>query len=205
VTRRRLTPEERRNELLDIGAELFATRPYDEVLMEDVAERAGVSRALLYRYFPGKGELFAAIYRHAAEQLLDLSRVDPAVPLEEAVSAGLDAHIDYFAANRCTVLTANRTLCGDPVIQAIINDELSALRARMLDACCLAGRQRDVASAALHAWLVFVRVMCLEWLETQNFDRGEVRSVCLRTLLAALAAAEDCHATSVADPLERKL
>lgn len=193
MTRRRLKPDERRTELLDVGAEFFAARPYDEVLMEDVAERAGVSRALLYRYFPGKRELFAAIYQHAAERLLACSQLDPAVPLEKTVSAGLDAHIDYFQANLHTVLTANRTLCGDPVIQAIINDELCVLRGRMLDACGFTGHQRDVASATLHAWLVFVRAMCLEWLENQHINRTEVHSVCLRTLLAALAA-PDCGA-----------
>jgi hypothetical protein len=45
----------------------------------------------------------------------------------EQVAAGLDAHIDYFVANRHTVLAANRVLSGDPVIQAIISDELAEL------------------------------------------------------------------------------
>lgn len=44
-----MKPEERRNELLDVGAEFSATRPYDEVLIEDIAAHVGVSRALLYR------------------------------------------------------------------------------------------------------------------------------------------------------------
>lgn len=186
MTRRRLKPEERRNELLDVGAEFFASRPYDDVLMEDVAARVGVSRALLYRYFPGKRELFAAIYQRAADQLLDIAQVDPSLPLIETVSAGLDAHIDHFAANRLTVLTANRTLAGDPLIQAIIDDELTVLRGRMLDAADFTGHSRDVASAALRAWLVFVREMCVEWLENQAIDRDEVRVVCLRTLFASL-------------------
>jgi AcrR family transcriptional regulator len=184
--RRRLKPDERRNELLDIGAEFFATRPYDEVLMEDVAEHAGVSRALVYRYFPSKRDFFAAIYRRAADQLLAETEFDPAVPLVDLVSAGLDAHIDYFAANRLTVLAANRTLAGDPIVQAIINDELAVLRRRMLDASGLDGHERDVASAALHAWLVFVRIMCVEWLEHDTITRAEVHDVCLRTLLGAL-------------------
>jgi AcrR family transcriptional regulator len=182
-----LKPAERRNELLDVGAEFFATRPYDDVLMEDIAARVGVSRALLYRYFPGKRELFAAIYRRAADRLLDSAQLDANLPLLDTVSAGLDAHIDYFAANRLTVLAANRTLAGDPLIQAIIDDELAVLRARMLDAADFTGHARDVASATLRAWLVFVREMCVEWLENQAIDRDEVRAVCLRTLFAGLA------------------
>lgn len=186
VARRRLKPEERRNELLDVGAEFFAARPYDEVLMEDIAARVGVSRALLYRYFPGKRELFAAIYQRAADRLLERAQLDPNLPLIDTVSAGLDAHIDYFAANRLTVLAANRTLSGDPLIQAIIDDELAVLRARMLDAAGFIGHRRDVASATLRAWLVFVREMCVAWLENQALDRDEVRAVCLRTLFAGL-------------------
>ena len=186
MVRRRLKPTERRDELLDVGAEFFAARPYDEVLMEDIAARVGVSRALLYRYFPGKRELFAAIYRRAADRLLDSVQLDADLPLSDTVSAGLDAHLDYFAANRRTVLTANRTLAGDPLIQAIIDDELAALRARMLDAAGFTGHARDLASATLRAWLAFVREMCVEWLDKQTIDRDEVRAICLRTLFAAL-------------------
>lgn len=186
VTRRRLRPEERRDELLDVGAGFFAAQPYDEVLMEDIAAQAGVSRALLYKYFPGKRELFAAIYRRAADRLLDISQLDPGLPLADAVAAGLDAHIDYFAAHRRTVIAANRTLAGDPLIQAIIDDELAVLRARLLDAAGFTGRARDVASAVMRAWLVFVREMCVEWLEDEKIERDEVRAACLRTLSAAL-------------------
>jgi len=69
---------------------------------------------LLYRHFPGKRELFAAVYRRASDDLLAASPVVPDLPLAGQVAAGLDAHLDYFVANRRTVLAANRTLAGDP-------------------------------------------------------------------------------------------
>ena len=141
-TRRRLSPDERRNQLLDVGARLFAAKPYPDVLMEDVAEQAGISRALLYRYFPNKSALFAAIYRQAADRLLADTQIDPAGSLLEQLSAGLDIHFDYFAANRNTVLAANRVLAGDPVIQAIITDELAELSRRVLEATGLDGSAR---------------------------------------------------------------
>lgn len=186
VARRRLPPDQRRAELLDAAARLFATQPYDEVLMEEVAEQAGVSRANLYRYFTSKRDLFAAIYRRAAEDLLEVATVDPSGPMLEQVSAGLDAHIDYFVANRHTVLAANRVLSGDPMIQAIISDELAELRRRLLDAVALDARRRPAASAAVGAWLVFVRVLCVDWLDEQNFTRTELRDICLGALLGAL-------------------
>ena len=53
--------EERRLELLQVGAEVFASQPFDEVWVNDVAKRAGVSTALLYHYFGSKRGLLTAI------------------------------------------------------------------------------------------------------------------------------------------------
>jgi AcrR family transcriptional regulator len=171
--------------LIEIGAEMFAALPYDQVLMEDVAARAGVSRALLYRHFPGKRDLLAAVYERAAGELLDATTLDPDVPLAQQLVAGLDIHIDYFAANRHTVLAANRTLSGDPVIQAIITGELTELRRRVLAVTGVTGHDRDVLEAILTSWLTFVRVLCVEWLTDLAIDRTELRDICLGALLGA--------------------
>ncbi len=170
-----------------MGAQLFATHSYDDVRMENVAEQAGVSRALLYRHFPGKRDLLGAIYQRAADQLLVSTQLDPAIELTEQVAAGLDAHIDYFIANRNTVLAANRVLAGDPTIQSIISNELAILRARLLDAIHVDPDRREIVSAVLMSWLVFVRNLCVEWLERGTASRDEVRDVCLGALLGALA------------------
>lgn len=186
-TRQRLSPAERRAQLLAVAARLFAARPYDEVLMEDVAERAGVSRALLYRHFPGKRDLFAALYRQAFEQLLAKTRLDPADTLVEQLIEGLDAHIEYFAENRNTVLAANRVLAGDLLIQTIIADELDVLRERLLGVLPLADDGvREAVSGVLKSWLVFVQVLCLDWLTNQTCTRAELRDVCIGAVLGAI-------------------
>jgi len=67
---RRLSVEERRTQLLDAALGLFAHRAPEEVSLDDVAEAAGVSRPLVYRYFPGgKQQLYEAALRSAAEEL----------------------------------------------------------------------------------------------------------------------------------------
>jgi AcrR family transcriptional regulator len=185
ASRRRLRPADRRNELLDVGADLFAAQPYDAVLMEEVAATAGVSRALLYRYFSSKRELFAAVYQRAADDLLEEAKPDPDLSAMEQVIAGLDAHIDFFIENRNTVLAANVALKGDPIVQAIISDELSELRRRMLESFQLDGGSLAVASASVRAWLEFVRVMSVEWLAMGTFSRDELREVCLGALQGA--------------------
>ncbi|MGW4894021.1 TetR/AcrR family transcriptional regulator [Kitasatospora sp. NPDC004240] len=185
--RRRLSPADRRAQLLTIGAQLFGARPYEDVLMEEVAERAGVSRTLLYRHFPGKRDLFAAVYQEAADRVLAQTRFDPADSLVEQLVQGLDAHLDYFIANRHAVLAANRLLAGDPVIQTIITDELDALRARLLGVLPLADeRAREAVSGVLKSWLVFVQVLCLDWLTKETCTREELRDVCVGALLGAV-------------------
>lgn len=186
TARRRLAPEERRTLLVEAGTRLFAERAYDDVLMDDVATAAGVSRALLYRHFPGKRELFAAVYRQAAEHLLGHTVLTPGQPLEGQLAAGLDTHFDYFEANAHAVITANRTLAGDPAIQAIIAEELSELRRRILDAIGLTGTRRTLASSILMGWLTFVRIVTVDWLDARPCPRAQVRDICIAALLGAL-------------------
>lgn len=184
--RPRLTPDARRGLFLDVAERLFAQQGYDEVRMEQVAAETGVSRALLYQHFPNKRELFAAVYRRAADRLLDVTVLDPTLPLDDQVRSGLDEHFDYFEANRRTVLDANRTLGGDPVIQAIITGELSALRDRMLEVVGLDDARRATAATVLMGWLVFVRVLSVEWLTAPMCTRDQLREICTSALLGAL-------------------
>ncbi|MET9922208.1 TetR/AcrR family transcriptional regulator [Streptomyces sp. NPDC006435] len=185
--RQRLSPAERRAQLLAVAAQLFAAHPYDDVLMEGVAERAGVSRALLYQHFPSKRDLFAVLYQQVATELLARSRFDPADTLVEQLTEGLDAHIEYFAENRNTVLAANRVLAGDRLVQTIMNDELDALRERLLGVLPLADDDtRKAVSGVLKSWLVFVQVLCVDWLTEETCTRTELRDVCIGAVLGAI-------------------
>lgn len=185
-TQRRLGAELRREHVIDAAERIFAAQPYEDVTMAAVAAEAGISRALLYRYFPGKRTLFAAVYRRAAERLLDGVRLGPQAPLEDQIASGLDAHLDYFLANRNTVLAANRTLATDPAVQDIINAELAALRDRIADAADLEPAARQRLSAVMISWLAFVRVLCVQWLADGQFTRDEVRGLCIDVLNAVM-------------------
>ena len=94
-TRRRLSPGDRRSELLILGAEVFGQRPYDEVRIDEIAERAGVSRALMYHYFPDKRAFFAAVVRAEGERLFEATNApaDPGQSLFGQVRAGVLADV----------------------------------------------------------------------------------------------------------------
>jgi AcrR family transcriptional regulator len=186
AVQRRLGPELRRENVVEAAERVFAALPYEDVTMDAVAEEAGISRALLYRYFPGKPALFASVYRRAAERLLDGVQLRPNASLEAQIAGGLDAHLDYFVANRNTVLAANQTLATDPVVQDIITAELGALRDRIADAAGLDQLARQRLSAIVISWLAFVRVLCVQWLADEQFTREEVRALCMDALTAIL-------------------
>src|SRR4051794_11607555 len=65
---RRLTPEQRREEILVAATALFAERAYDEVSVEDIANAAGVTRGLVHRYFGGRKEGYLALLEQLAAQ-----------------------------------------------------------------------------------------------------------------------------------------
>ncbi|MCH0566638.1 MULTISPECIES: TetR/AcrR family transcriptional regulator [unclassified Streptomyces] len=93
---RRLSVEERRSQLLDAALSLFAHRAPEEVSLDDVAEAAGVSRPLVYRYFPGgKQQLYEAALRSAAAELelcFDEPRTGPLLP---RLARALDRYLTF--------------------------------------------------------------------------------------------------------------
>ena len=98
----RLNVDERRRQLLDAGAALFAEHAYEEISMRDIARAAGVSKPLLYHYFQSKIDLFKAA---VAEKAAELQRViEPAsvgTPFEQLAST-LDAYLAWIDANART-------------------------------------------------------------------------------------------------------
>ena len=65
----RLDVDERRRRLLDLGAGLFARHGYEELSMARIAREAGISKALLYHYFPSKEAYFLATLEEKANEL----------------------------------------------------------------------------------------------------------------------------------------
>ena len=84
---RRLDVDERRRQLLDRGAELFTSHPYDELSMSRIATEVGISKALLYHYFPSKQAFFEETLSTYAEQLRERTEPDPDLPPIEQLIA----------------------------------------------------------------------------------------------------------------------
>ncbi|WP_072803816.1 TetR/AcrR family transcriptional regulator [Rhodococcoides yunnanense] len=183
TTRRRLSPDQRRAQLLDIGSRLFAERPYDDVWIEEVADLAGVSRGLMYHYFSSKRDFFAEIVRVESARLLEITAPDTSLPVSEQVAAGLDSYIRYVVEHEHGVRAINRgSMLGDNEIQSILGAELEAQQQRILAALPAEVRDDEVTRTALRGWVSFVRAVCIDWIDRRTITEAEVKALCMRAL-----------------------
>ncbi|MFH9657343.1 TetR/AcrR family transcriptional regulator [Streptomyces sp. NPDC017248] len=194
-TRRRLSTGERREQLLTVGAKLFSDSPYDDVRIERVAEIAGVSRGLLYHYFPTKRDFFAAVVERESERMLRMTAAVPGVPVREQLTAGLDAYLGYVQAHAHGFRAFHRAdAAGDQAVRRVYQCALAAQERQILAALAAdpefgpAAETAPEVRLAVRGWLAFTTAVCLEWLRgAGESSREQVRDLCARALLGILA------------------
>ncbi|MEV0222806.1 TetR/AcrR family transcriptional regulator [Streptomyces sp. NPDC050704] len=193
-TRRRLGTEERREQLLSVGARLFSESPYDDVWIEQVAELAGVSRGLLYHYFPTKRDFFAAVVERESKRMLQVTAAVPGVPVRAQLDAGLDTFLEYVQAHGHGFRAFHRAeAAGDQAVRKVYREALAAQQRQILDALAAdpetawAEEDLPMLRIAVRGWLAFMAAACLEWLREPDISRDQVRDLCARALLGAIA------------------
>ena len=102
--RLRRTAGDRRAQLVQIGLELLPTTPVQELTIDEVARRAGISRSLLFHYFATKREYYTAVTRAAADLMLEHLLPPAGTPREEQVTGMLDRYVGWVETFRETHL-----------------------------------------------------------------------------------------------------
>jgi len=185
---KRLEVDERRRQLLQLGTELFARHAYDELSMRKIANAAGISHALLYRYFPSKQSYFRAALEQAAEELQARTAPDPSLPPWEQLVAGLESFLELVDENALAYRQLMRSVASAPEVRELIDDVRERTSERILEG--LFGDQVPAkARAAVKGWLWYMDGVLLDWIEHRDLERHEIRDLLLGTLGAALAAA----------------
>ena len=186
---RRLDVDQRRRQLLDKGAELFTSHPYDSLSMSKIAGEVGISKALLYHYFPSKRAYFEATLGAAAEQLRERTEPDPDLPPIEQLKGSLEAFLELVEENS----VAYRNLMDSATSVTDIRDLVAEVRIRTAQRI-LEGLYPDgpppKARTAVSGWLWFMDGACLDWIEHGDLEREELRDLLLGVLLGALVAAD---------------
>lgn len=189
-TRVRLDVEERRKQLVALGIELFAERTYDDVSIDELAHAAGISKGLLYHYFPTKRDFYVATVRAAAAQLVERTNVAPQVDPAERLRAGLDAYLDYVITHAGSYSALLRSGVGaDAEVARIVDETRETLCARMVEGIPIEARGPKVR-LALRGWLGFVEAATLDWLDAKRrVSREGLRDLLAAVLLRAVESA----------------
>jgi AcrR family transcriptional regulator len=119
----RLTRSARRAQLLDAALEVFAEQGYHAAAMDDIAERAGVSKPVLYQHFPGKLELYRALLTHYADVMVGTvaSALESSPDNEQRVHGAVAAYFDFVAGERRAYrLIFSADLRSEPEVAAVV-------------------------------------------------------------------------------------
>ncbi|WP_109474527.1 TetR/AcrR family transcriptional regulator [Ornithinimicrobium cavernae] len=182
-TRTRMSTDARRGQLLQIGAELFATTPYDAVRITEVADRAGVSRGLLYHYFPTKREFAIAVTQSVCSDVFHDAQPDGGWPVEQQLRFVLDAYVRFAEENRAGYRAMHRGLIADPEVRELRRQDLARDEQRVLEAFGALPEPPEVLRLAVRGWLALVIALCLEWLDGPAVDRDALLDLMVGSLL----------------------
>jgi AcrR family transcriptional regulator len=186
----RLDVDERRRRLLEVGAELFATHAYQELSMADIARAAGISKALLYHYFPGKQAFLRAALEQVAADLAAVTHTDPEKPALEQLTESLGAFLGWIEGHELAYRKLMQSAGGVPAVGELIDGIRDPTAQRILEGITSEGAEPSPeARAAVRGWLWFMDGAILDWLEHRDFDRDQLRGLLVGTLLGALTAA----------------
>lgn len=184
---RRMDVDERRAQLLERGAELFTAHPYEELSMSKIAAEAGISKALLYHYFPSKQAYFEATLGAWAEQLRERTETDPELPPVEQLTQSLDAFLSLVEENADAYRNLIRSAAGVPEIRQLIEAVRQATVERILAGLYPDGAPPQ-ARIAVSGWLWFMDGACLDWIDHRDVEREELRGLLLGVLMGSLIA-----------------
>lgn len=189
ATRVRMAPERRREQLVDLGVRLLATRSLEELSIEVLADEAGISRGLLYHYFGGKQEFHLAVCRRAAERLYEVTAPEgDASPLVQ-LARSLERYVDYVAANYHGYVSLVRGAAGGhEELRAIYESARASLTDRLFEAppdeaTALGLVDTPQVRLVVRGWSAFVEEVVVEWVrDPRDVTRGQL----LATLGASL-------------------
>jgi AcrR family transcriptional regulator len=185
----RMQVDDRRRQLLELGAGLFATHSFGELSMARIAREAGISKALLYHYFPSKQDFFVATLAQGAQEIARRTEPDPDLPPLEALAGSLDAFLGWIEENEIAYRKLMESVGSVPEVKALVDQIRDGTSQRILDGLGAGDPPPPKLRAAARGWLWFMDGAILDWLEHRDLSRTELRDLVLGSLAGSLTAA----------------
>lgn len=174
----RMTGQERREQLLDVARSLFAERGYDATAIEEIANRAGVSKPVVYEHFKGKEGLYAVVVDREMQRLFDrvVGALDARHPRRllgqaaEAFLAYIEEEPDGFR-----VLVRDSPIATDTGgLASLIGDVATRVEDIMAEQFRRRGYDPGLAPLYSRALVGMVALVGGWWMESRKPDREAV-------------------------------
>src|SRR6218665_2030318 len=189
--RSRLSPEQRRAQLVAIGVAFLAEHPLDELTIDELALRAGVSRALVFHYFESRQGVERAIVTTARDSLLLATEPRAELAPRERVHDTLLRIAGFVREHSGTFSSLVRGVAsGDPAVRAIVDESRDLNALRLLEAFTELGvADTRALRVALRAWVAFTEETLLELTVDRRVDDDAVVDFLEQTLEGVVTAA----------------
>jgi AcrR family transcriptional regulator len=188
--RRRLSVDERREELIDAALQLFSARSPEDISIDDVAAAAGASRALVYHYFGGKYELYIAALGSAAKKLSVLLEPPTEGKPLDRLRISLKRYFDFVESHAAGYTALLR---GGPADRSGEAGEIvDGIRRLLLDRILHSldvGDPPPVLRITLRSWMAVVETAGLDWLENRDIPRADLERLLVDQLVAIMQTA----------------
>ncbi|WP_433200042.1 TetR/AcrR family transcriptional regulator [Nocardia sp. CA-107356] len=187
VKRTRLSPDERRLQLITLGAKMLGDRAIEDISITEIAEEAGISRGLLFHYFPTKQDFQLAIVRHANAELLERVAPDRSLGVSEMLRDSIERYIEYVSENRNSYVSLLRGPASvTPELVPLVDQTRDAIIGIILTEVPVPidAAERPRLTLAMRGWIAFVEEATLTWLRNETITRDQLVDLLVESLLA---------------------
>ncbi|NWF27641.1 TetR/AcrR family transcriptional regulator [Streptomyces sp. PKU-EA00015] len=192
--RRRMGVEERRQQLIGVALELFSHRSPDDVSIDEIAAAAGISRPLVYHYFPGKQSLYEAALRRAADELAGRFEEPHDGPLGARLLRVMGRFFDFVDEHGpgFSALMRGGPAVGSSTTNAMIDEVRQAAFDQILAHLGI-GTPSPRLELVVRSWVSLAESTALLWLDGRSIPRAELELQLVHDFaaLTAVSAAYD--------------
>ncbi|MBT2524851.1 TetR/AcrR family transcriptional regulator [Streptomyces sp. ISL-99] len=192
--RRRMGVEERRQQLISVALELFSHRSPEDVSIDEIAAAAGISRPLVYHYFPGKQSLYEAALRRAADELAGRFVEPREGPLGARLLRVMGRFFDFVDDHGpgFSALMRGGPAVGSSTANAMIDEVRQAAYEQILAHLGITDPPARLA-LVVRSWVSLAESTALIWLDGRKIPRAELELQLVHDFaaLAAVSAAYD--------------
>ncbi|APE38716.1 TetR family transcriptional regulator [Nocardia mangyaensis] len=183
----RLSPEERRLQLITLGAEMLADRSLEEVSVDDIAKQAGISRGLLFHYFASKQEFHEAIARHVSTEFFTAIMPNRDLSLFDMLRDSIERFVDYATEHSASYRSVLRGPASvTPDMADYVNETRGAIADLIVSELPLPPEDPDLArlTLAIRGWIAFVEETILTWMVEKPIGREDLVDLLVESLPA---------------------